>query len=713
MGQQRARHLHPTIRYILSLLKPDSCVHQFFKFAKQLTALAKQAGQFFHPNWRMFCYWETAAGFQPYKEQSELQAEVDDWLVNVNPNGYPGDEDAYLTKIYQETKQLLQQEWRRPEKIPTVDDWLARGSWMRGRGGTGVILDTHIKGRRTRTRRNKGTDAVIMSDATIRNELYTPYPQQLIVMQKSEPTKIRPVVKSDNQLFRKMDFLSEVIERGLYGSRLSPLFLGAVGNEKLDLYIFRHIKEGLNCPLDQGSFDNHQSKASILVVLQAIHDHCFKDLTIPAEYTRVWAAMANSLTHPETLVINGKFKKAWNNGVPSGWRWTALVDTILNIVTFRINVKLAQLKHGGGAVWDAVHQGDDIHFKTSSVSFTNKLVDTYLQTGYEVHPQKTYLSKSRTEFLRRSYEEGGITGYLPRILSAIRFRNPIKQDPISRPSRAFERVTIYMLTVLRGASPQDAATTLLEDGLQYGIDKTTMADFCLTPNAVGGVGMRGQPGGFCSQLVKYSTGDWVVSKTTKKTHDIQVEMGEWSKRMHAVGLTSPDLVASVTGQLIQTWGIVEAQITESMSTEWVRVEKIAPLAVEGGMDLPPAGQVWEDEKIPTMLRQAWKQQKIRDQSYLDFIKPEYRASVTTLQRRVSGKVFQAYLLGTYIVPSPMIDTLGAKYGADWKKRALALTLRALSAISTNMYKLTRKCLWIEQLGITYLSKLASQGIFAT
>lgn len=46
--------------------------------------------------------------------------------------------------------------------------------------------------------------------------------------------KIRPVAKTGNAVNRKMNYLSEVLERGLHGSRLSTLFAGEAGNERID-----------------------------------------------------------------------------------------------------------------------------------------------------------------------------------------------------------------------------------------------------------------------------------------------------------------------------------------------------------------------------------------------------------------------------------------------------------------------------------------------
>lgn len=694
----------------ISLIPTNFCSHDFIKCAKKLTSLAKLAGTFFHPLWRWFCYWETATGFQPYATQAELQEEVDEWLCTRHVNGELVGEDSYLALIHKETRQFFSEEWVLPEKLPTINDWLKRASWMRGRGGTGHVLTTVVGGKRTRTRRNKGTDAVMYSDINLKQELLQVYPQRMVVMQKSEQAKVRPVVKSDNELFRKMDFLSEAVERGLYKSTISPIFLGAKGNEDLDFSIVENLQQGLNCPLDQGNFDSHQSKASILVVLIAIYRQIFPKL--PQEYRDVWATMWNSLTHHGSRVINGENSKPWINGVPSGWRWTALIDTILNIVTYRINTRLAGRISSDHFYWSNVHQGDDISFKASSPEAVNALCSVYKDCGYEVHPEKTYLSRERTEFLRRSYEVRRITGYIGRTLGGMRFRNPTKLDPVSRPARVYERISIYLLAVLRSANPAAAMDMLIEDASQYGIPKDKLVDFALTPNAVGGYGMYGKPGGCASWLSKLSTGQWVTYIVKTENKHIQVDMGAWKERMRGCGLNPKRIDSEVMSSIAQSWGIPPATLCDDVQTDWVYIPFVEPLPIEGGFDLPQPSLLWNDELVPTMLRMWWKKQAIETNILYDYIKPEYHAVVKKLEGRVSGAIFREYLLGLVPTPSPANDQLGLKYGESWKRVATQLTLRALSTVRCNQPRLIRKLLWIENIGKEYQNRLTTLGIFA-
>lgn len=66
-----------------------------------------------------------------------------------------------------------------------------------------------------------------------------------------------------------MDILSEVIERGLYGTRFSTLYAGTAGNDRIDLELVELTRDRtyLKVPLDQKNFDQHQSKLTIQAIM--------------------------------------------------------------------------------------------------------------------------------------------------------------------------------------------------------------------------------------------------------------------------------------------------------------------------------------------------------------------------------------------------------------------------------------------------------------
>lgn len=366
-------------------------------------------GSYAQANWRLLTYWETFTGYTPPVALHTLRGDVDDWLTVTKHNGERIDEVTYVGDIIKETQKYMAEEWTLPSQLPSVDEWVESGVWMRGKSGTGASTTITIEGRTKRTRRYKGVDAALKSNREIAAEVKTPMVERMRVMQKSEGAKVRPVVVGGNALYRKMDFLSELVENGLRGSRTSTLFTGAAGNEAIDNQWLAEVRnrDSLKVPLDQSSFDNNQSKSTILGVLLGMESYIMGHHDIPMEYKQVWDATWQSLTRICPLVDMDGETRAWENGIPSGWRWTALLDTVLNIVSFRTACRYSEeYYHTKVPVGRCTTQGDDVIFTTTSVEAVETLVATYQTLGYRVHPHKTYISKDRGEFLRRSYERG-------------------------------------------------------------------------------------------------------------------------------------------------------------------------------------------------------------------------------------------------------------------------------------------------------------------
>lgn len=710
LGESRGNIMVQYINFALKTLGYESCVHAYIKFMKEFTALAKKGGAYISPMWRYLCYWETAVGYNPEADLMTLDENVQEWLVIPRANGMLIGEDNYLDLLYSEACRFFTLEWSMPSEVPTLNDWIASGTWMRGKAGSGPSTKVTIQGKRVTTRKNKGVEAKYMSDINIYNEMCTPYPQRLQIMQKREPAKVRPVVKADNELFRKMDFLSEIIEEGLRGCRSSPVFMSSTANERLDIMIKEKLPMGINCPLDQGNFDNNQSKNTILVILLAMYDVVFS--RAPKEYQMVWSAMWDSMIDDRSVVILGKKRYRWGNGLASGLRWTALLGTLLNILSFRVCKSIAQYLEPGMNTFDEIHQGDDIHFKVLELKHACALVFVMRECGYNVNPMKTYFSKTRTEFLRRSYEKGCITGYLGRSMTSIRFRNPINTESLSKPARAYERVAVAMLMQGRGADSASVCQYLIEDAKQIMISPVDMADFCLTPNAVGGVGLWSSNPAIAARLSLLGSGKWIAPKTTKESRSITVDLGWWDQRLKREGGLG-DFKGAFLLDLLQSWGVPVSALYGDVNTHWVDIPKFEPMPIEGGMVLPHPAEVWKKLTIPTLMLAHWKQCRVRTDDFIPYIKEEYIPLMLELRDRVSSSVFIQYLTGTYSVPSPMVEGIGLKYGIAWKKKAQQMLFRAMSAQQTNMVKLRKKMLWIEMEGRRQLSLLSRYGMLAS
>lgn len=112
----------------------------------------------------------------------------------------------------------------------------------------------------------------------------------------------------------------------------------------------------------------------------------------------------------------------------------------------------------------------------------------YQLIGYNVHPQKTYVSRKRAEFLR-SYETGrAVTGFLARPFTSIMYHNPKVALPIVRSDRMRARVDNWVLVRCRGGDAQGVVHLLEQDVAQFGFSLQELSDYCFTPRTLGGGG---------------------------------------------------------------------------------------------------------------------------------------------------------------------------------------------------------------------------------
>lgn len=675
------------------------CRHFVFKICKKVTGYMKMGGTKIHPLWRHLTYWELGYGYTPYVRSADLAKESRDWLVTAVKLGGPIRQVEYERMLAVEAKRLMEEEWKMPRRVQTVDEWIRSGVWMRGHSGTGGKTTVQVDGKEHRTRRMKGVEAALHDNESIKAMLFMPVQERFEIIQKSEGGKIRPVVKTGNRINRMMDYLSEIWEVGMYGSRISTLFAGARGNEEIDLEMVELARDEawIKVPLDQGSFDQHQSKGSIKAILDAVWWHISKYLDPGGEAWGIWSTLYESLFVRGARVTIGGKSYSWQNGLPSGWRWTAILDTFLNICSFRVNRRIAEGRLGRAIPVRGFHaQGDDVIFATKSVVDARVLIDTYSKVGYEVHPMKTYISRTRSEFLRRSYERSGITGYTARTCLSIMYRNPILELPVSRAERVYSRLAIWHLCTLRGCDDRRCARAYIMDSGQAGVLASEACDFAVTPNCMGGGGLD-TSSGMGVEVRRFGKGEWLTLVSTKHIRDIRPTLGKWEGRLSEIGVVlRGSRQRDLNYVLARSWGMREADLLGKVWVNFVRRERISPLA-PGSPDLvPKVSEAWDLEHVPALVRNIYQRQLVEDGRWREGVKASWWNILDEYSRRMSAQLFGDWLVGDVKVPAPMVHQVGMRYGYALKQRAEQWLRHGLGSQNIGWGKLERHLLWIEE-----------------
>lgn len=691
------RYYH-TIKGRMQKTARHFCWHNIRKCFRHASGLIKLGGANISPYWRHLCYWELFFGYTPYHKVEVLRPEVETWLTKFLRLGGLLPEALYLEMLFSEVLGFMREEWRIPPEWMGLEEWARSGKWMEGKAGTGKKMDIIVGDRRCRTRRMKPLEGVFHSDIGIVGELKLPCREEMYTIQKSESGKIRPVVKTGNCLNRKMNYLSEVVERGLYGSKKSTLFAGERGNEEIDLDLINAVRDGSDwvVPLDQGAFDQHQSKKSIMVVIAAVFVHILPLLNNP-EVSDVAAALWDSLScEGASVYIGREFVGEWINGLPSGWRWTALLDTLLNIGSFR--VVCALVKESGlprPSIRHHYAQGDDIIFTCPDLQSIQRIMELYTMLGYEVNPGKTYISRHRGEFLRRSYEPWGITGYAARTVTGLRFRNPIQENPLIRQERVYPRLVQWHLASLRGAHPGVVADMFLEDVKQAGVDPMSAADYAVTPSSVGGGGVD-PASAFGVALTGRGRGDWVGVFSERKLLPVQANLGIWDRRLEELEVeVKYGSRLAMVHDLVASWGIREKDRVGWARGEFRTIPRIQPREPTTIGRLPSEDDMWDLSMVPIQIRGHVKRSAIQQGRLDPYLRPGWGDWVRRLYRRVSTRVADGILTGTFNIPCVLSDNVGVRYGLDLKDRAWGLLGGVLMSRGAGLERVERSLLWIE------------------
>ncbi|CAG4952511.1 unnamed protein product [Parnassius apollo] len=165
--------------------RSDLCECAVKKLLKDVSGEAKREGTYAHPSWRYFTHWDLMFGYVGYAPEGALEEEVKAWLVTPRHIGEALIESRYLGMLYTAARSFFREEWTLPQSLPTIEEWVAAGRWMRGKAGTGGSTFIRIQGALRKTRAYKGVDAALKTDEEIALELTAPMEETMAIDEKS------------------------------------------------------------------------------------------------------------------------------------------------------------------------------------------------------------------------------------------------------------------------------------------------------------------------------------------------------------------------------------------------------------------------------------------------------------------------------------------------------------------------------------------------
>lgn len=482
--------LAPHFDILYDITKDDSVLYlaqilhkiersEWFNLLTEISAYAKQHGSSFSPNWENFVNIELACGYYEAAPDKDLYERVREWVSQKTFT--PKDDQLFVDEITSVLKNLFRD-------IP-IDHLLPRefarnrNNWATsGSSQTKALFDIDGK----RASRSKWATALSLTDDEIHDMLFKVDRAPLVASEVQGPGKSRIIISSGDILHIQMSYISRLIERSLHTKlqSISSLFFTNTQTVNMFFDTLNTLSSGtiFFCPIDQSSFDANQPKSHVIALLNVIKS-VVPSYAKPVMDNIIYSVISSSVRVGDKLI-------PYQNGVLSGWRWTALIGTLLNYASAQAICNI----HGIMTL-NNLFQGDDVSCISTSVTDIDKLIKLYEYYGYVVNPKKFWLSTKRHEYLRRLYKPNTITGYVNRSIFTILWYKPQNIDSVPDLITDLRSICNNWSTLCGRARIPTVERMFkigfLEDMLgrvSNRLPKQTVIDWIMTPSTFGGAG---------------------------------------------------------------------------------------------------------------------------------------------------------------------------------------------------------------------------------
>jgi len=372
------------------------------------------------------------------------------------------------------------------EKRPGLGEWISfRDRWT-GPGacnlGSPAVLEVDAKGTVSRVKaRGKLGSTLCLSDADLRREVLAERGAQVTPFRKiDEPVKTRVVYGYDTRSYLRCGYVDEFIRDYNAHGIWTPLGCNSETRSAQKLECLTRLKLGKDraVSLDQSSFDLNQPAWAVRLAMEEVFDAVIRSCS-PENVAEVEELKRLELWAFDHATIPGGF---WKQGVPSGHKWTALIDSLLNRAECLIAARIRGVSLDFG-----LFQGDDgLVFESGSPRMGWS--EAYSELGLTVNPGKTWVERGRCEFLHEFYGGSEVRAFPARILRSILWRKP--EMGSSGFLGGADKLREELDQLLKGA--RRGLCGLLELGLRRlrkrGLGEKASAEVFATPLHLGGLG---------------------------------------------------------------------------------------------------------------------------------------------------------------------------------------------------------------------------------
>lgn len=304
-----------------------------------------------------------------------------------------------------------------------------RDSWaLPGASTHGEPAQVRIRGKNRRVR-GKFANTLSMTDEELVSLAKTEGPAVIYPFRKmDEPVKTRVVQSYDLPAYLRCSYADSLIQN--YNGNKVWTTMGmrpeARAMARSRLMGFLKTKGYYAVSLDQSAFDEHQRKSLVRFTLASIWRRVIElaDPSLTEELEQLAAIDLDSFDSARVCrKIGGRseFVCEWKQGVPSGHKWTALIDSLINKAESEVVAEDLELDLVSG-LW----QGDDaiLLVRGNNPVSPSSLGAAFESYGLSVNVAKTWVSDVRFEFLHEIHGPEGAWGFPARVAKSILWDKP-------------------------------------------------------------------------------------------------------------------------------------------------------------------------------------------------------------------------------------------------------------------------------------------------
>jgi hypothetical protein len=339
-------------------------------------------------------------------------------------------------------------------------------------------------------KKSKWASSLVLKPKDVEDLMTREYSADARAFLKVEADKNRAVVNAGLESYLQMTYISHNLDQLL--KRMPGSFIWMTKESILEywrqMWLDCSKTRGYNMPIDQTAFDHNPSGQLVIGVCDAMVSAVIRMMPeVEEDVMRVWASLRTAMLRASVSYRDRVFK--YEKGILSGWRWTSILDTLINLGEFWLMKKRAEAKLGSPIhiLRGPMALGDDLDVCVQTESDSVAIMLEYKSAEIPINEKKFFIARNTSEFLRRIVDNNVLTGYPARGIGGVLYAKPTSVD-IEDASERIRQVVTSWLTIHNRTGFDELPLLGEELSRILKLTKRDVQRLLETPSTFGGLG---------------------------------------------------------------------------------------------------------------------------------------------------------------------------------------------------------------------------------